>query len=550
MESTAAEVIIETLQKLGVERIYGIPGDSLNPVMDAIRKNGKIKFVQVRHEEGAALEAAFESKATGKVTVCMGTSGPGSIHLLNGLYDAKMDHASVVALTGQVETELIGSDYFQEVNLNELFSDVSVFNAEIVNPKSAQMLTKRAYREALINHGVSHLTLPADIMRLPSPFNDDFLEGSHATAKYSPDLTDVQDAINNSKKPLIFIGKGAVGSEPAIMALSEQIGAPIIYALNGKGIVDDLDKHVAGSLGLLGTKPSVKAIESADLLIMLGSSYPYVQFISPDLKTIQVDLNPAALGKRRRADMPVICDVAGFLSNLKVETKTNKYYMTIQDEKANWIKNLEKREQMDTGPIRPEAVSAMVRKYADPDATVVVDTGNVTVWGVRNFRTGPGRRFIYSSWLGSMGVGIPGSIGVSFSTERQVIAFVGDGSFAMSMPELVTMKKYNRPVKLFAFNNSELGMIKFEEEVMGYPEYGVDLYPINFAKVAEAIGIKSFRVEKFEDLESAVKESLALKDEPTVVDVVIDPDEAPMPPKLQFAQVKGYITSLLKEKLQ
>lgn len=550
MESTAAEVIINTLQKLGVERIYGIPGDSLNPVMDAIRKNGKIKFVQVRHEEGAALEAAFESKVTGKVTVCMGTSGPGSIHLLNGLYDAKMDHASVIALTGQVETELIGSDYFQEVNLNALFSDVSVFSAEVVNPKNAQMLTKRAYRESMISHGVSHLTLPADIMRLQSPFDDDFLEGSHAVPQYAPDLSEVQKTINESKKPVIFIGKGARGSEAAIMELSEKIGAPVIYALNGKGILDDLDKHVAGSLGLLGTKPSVKAIDSADLLIMLGSSYPYIQFIPSDLKTIQVDLNPAALGKRRRADIPVICDVAGFLSHLNVVGKDNKYYMKIQDEKADWISNLEKREKSGKGPIKPEAVSAMVGKYADLDATVVVDTGNVTVWGVRNFRTSAGRRFIYSSWLGSMGVSIPGSIGASFATDKQVIALVGDGSFAMSMQELITMKKYNRPVKLFAFNNSKLGMIKFEEEVMGYPEYGVDLYPMNFAKVAEAIGIKSFRVEKFEDLEGAVKQSLALKDEPTVVDVVIDPDEAPMPPKLEFSQVKGYITSLLKEKLQ
>ncbi len=550
MENTAAEVIIETLQTLGVKRIYGIPGDSLNPVMDAIRKNGKIEFVQVRHEEGAALEAAFESKATGQVTVCMGTSGPGSIHLLNGLYDAKMDHASVIALTGQVETELIGSDYFQEVNLNALFSDVSVFSAEVINPKTAQTLTKRAYREAMINHGVAHLTLPADIMRLPSPFNEGFLEGSHVQPTYSPDLTGVQEAINKSEKPVIFIGKGARAAAKEIMALSERIGAPIVYALNGKGIVDDNDKHVAGTLGLLGTKPSMKAIEASDLLIMLGSSYPYVQFIPSDLKTIQVDINPSSIGKRRRSDLPVISDITQFLSNLKVDEKEKKYYTTIQGEKDDWVKELQNRETFGKGLIKPEAIPAIVSRYADPDATVVVDTGNVTVWGVRNFRTGAGRRFIYSSWLGSMGVAIPGSIGVSFSTDKQVIAFVGDGSFAMSMPELVTMKKYNRPVKLFVFNNSELGMIKFEEEVMGYPEYGVDLYPINFAKVGEALGIRSFRVENFDQLEDAVKQSLALRDQPTLVDVVIDPNEAPMPPKLKFSQVKGYIVSLLKEKLE
>jgi pyruvate dehydrogenase (quinone) len=550
MGITTAEIIINTLNNLGVTRIYGIPGDSLNPIMDAIRKNKKIEFIQVRHEEGAALAASFESKMTGKVSVCMGTSGPGSIHLLNGLYDAKLDHSSVIALTGQVETELIGTDYFQEVNLKGLFSDVAVYNEEVLNPKSALTLTRRAYREALIRKGVSHLILPADIMKLNSAEQLYDLNIAFPEITYNPDVTIAQDAINKSKKPVILIGKGAKDCGKEIMNLSESIGAPVIYALNGKGIVDDLDPKVAGSLGLLGTKPSVKAIESADLMIMLGTSYPYVQFIPDDLLTIQVDTDPSAIGKRRRADIPIICDTGQFLSKLKVEIKENKFYDEIQNHKKEWIESLQRREISDKAMIRPESLSATVEKYADKDAVVVIDTGNVTVWGVRDFRSVAGRRFIYSSWLGSMGVGIPGTVGVSFNTDRQVIGLIGDGSFAMSLPELVTIKKYNRPVKLFVFNNSKLGMIKFEEEVMGYPEYGVDLYPLNFAKIAEAIGIKGFRVESISELENTVMESLALRKEPTVVDVVIDPDEAPMPPKLKFAQMKGYVTSLLKEKLE
>ncbi|MHB1439498.1 MAG: thiamine pyrophosphate-dependent enzyme [Cuniculiplasma sp.] len=550
MALSTAEVIINTLYEMGVKRIYGIPGDSLNPVMDAIRKNGKIEFIQVRHEEGAAMAASFESKISGNVTACMGTSGPGSIHLLNGLYDAKMDHSSVIALTGQVETELIGTDYFQEINLGALFQDVSVYSAQVLNPKSAQELTKRAYRESRVSRGVSHLILPADIMRLPSEYDETFIENVTVKTSYSPDLREVESLIERAGKPVIFMGKGARGCGKEILELSEKIGAPIIYALNGKGIVDDMDKRVAGTLGLLGTKPSVKAIEHADLMIMLGSSYPYVQFIPEGLVTVQVDNNPLSLGKRRRSDIPVVCDAETFLKKLNVGEKKKKYYETIQDEKEDWIKHLMKSEEFDGKIIKPESIPSTISKYADADATIVVDTGNVTVWGVRNFRTTAGRTFVFSSWLGSMGIGIPGTVGASYAMDRQVIGLIGDGSFAMSLPELVTIKKYKRPVKLFVFNNSELGMIKFEEEVMGFPNYGTDLYPLNFAKIGEAIGIKSFRVENINDLENAVKESLSIRDEPTIVDVVIDPDEAPMPPQLKFVQVRGYITSLLKEKLE
>ena len=550
MGKTTAEVIIDTLFNLGVERIYGIPGDSLNPVMDAIRKNGKIQFIQVRHEEGAALAASFESKISGKVTACMGTSGPGSIHLLNGLYDAKMDHSSVIALTGQVETDLIGTDYFQEVNLGSIFQDVSVYSTEVLNPSSAQEIAKRAFREAKYRHGVSHLTLPADIMRLQSQYNEQLMEQSPETAQYDPDLTKVKNIIEKSSKPVLFIGKGARGCGDKIMDFSEKIGAPIIYALNGKGIVDDMDKRVAGSLGLLGTKPSMKAVEGADLIIMLGTSYPYVQFIPENLVTVQVDTDPISIGKRRRSDIGIICDTKTFLDKIEVNPKVKKYYSSIESIKSEWIDTLEKKEHYDSGSIHPESVPAIISRYADKNATVVVDTGNVTVWGVRNFRTTSGRKFVYSSWLGSMGIGIPGTVGASFSSESQVIGLIGDGSFAMSMPELVTIKKYKRPVKLFVFNNSELGMIKFEEEVMGFPNFGADLFPLNFASIGEAIGIKSFRVEKYDQLEPAIKESLSIRDQPTIVDVVIDPDEAPMPPKLNFSQVKGYVTSLLKEKLE
>ncbi|QRF75062.1 pyruvate dehydrogenase [Thermoplasmatales archaeon] len=548
MSGKVANTVIDTLVALGIERIYGIPGDSLNPLMDAIRQNPGIKFIQARHEEGAALEAAFESKFTGKVTVCVGTSGPGSIHLLNGLYDAKMEGVPVIALTGQVETDLIGSDYFQEINTNRLFDDVSIFNERIVNPENAGKIVLRAYREALYKRGVAHINLPVDVLRLPAPKSANVSPEMFPSVDFFPDLTTARNAINKSKKPVLFIGRGCTGLEKELYSLSDSIGAPIVYALNGKGIVDDYDPRVMGSIGLLGTKPSVDAFRDSDLLVMIGTSFPYVQFIPEGVKKIQVDIDPNRLGKRVPVNISLVCTAKYFLDNIKPDIKKAKFYSDLESAKEKWIKDQVAIESKKSDPILPESVAAEISKKAASDAVIIGDTGNVTVWTVRNFRTNAGRRFIYSSWLGSMGVGIPGAVGVSFATDRQVIALVGDGSFAMTMMELITAAKYERPIKIVVFNNSKLGMIKFEEEVMGYPDFGVDLYPQNFAAIASAIGIKGIRVEKYADLPGSVSDFLSTSG-PAVLDVVVSSDERPMPPKLQFSQVKGYVTSILRENL-
>ncbi|MHB1709303.1 MAG: thiamine pyrophosphate-dependent enzyme [Thermoplasmataceae archaeon] len=548
MSGKVANTVIDSLAGMGVKRIYGIPGDSLNPLMDAIRQNSRVSFIQTRHEEGAALEASFESKFTGKISVCVGTSGPGSIHLLNGLYDAKMEGVPVIALTGQIETDLIGSDYFQEIDTNRLFEDVSVFNARIVNPENAERIVVRAYREALFKRGVAHINLPVDILRLPAAKFENLSPGMFPKMNFAPDLSEARNAINKSDRPVLFIGRGCVGLEKEIYAFAEATGSPIIYAINGKGILDDLNEKVMGSIGLLGTKPSVDALREADLLIMVGTSFPYVQFIPGNVPKIQVDTDPGKIGKRVSVEIPIVSSAEYFFNNVKPDRKETLFYKSLSGRKEKWIREMESVENKESDPILPEAVAAEISRKAAPDAIIIGDTGNVTVWTVRNFRTGAGRRFIYSSWLGSMGVGIPGSIGVSFATDRQVIAMVGDGSFAMTMMEIITAAKYERPVKIVVFNNSKLGMIKFEEEVMGYPDFGVDLYPQNFAGIANAIGIKGIRVEKYRDLAAGVSELLSTKGT-AVLDVVVSADERPMPPKLQFSQVKGYVTSILRENL-
>lgn len=548
MAQTVAEQIIETLITAGVKRIYGVPGDSIDPLVDAIRKDHRLQYVQVRHEEGGALEAAFESKVTGELTACMGTSGPGSIHLLNGLYEAKMDGCSVVALTGQVETDLLGRDYFQEVNLNRLFDDVSVYSKQIIHPDSAQYITWRACKEARVRRGVSHLTLPVDILRMPSKTNFEIQLESDLHMDFRIDPSEAEKAINESEKPVILAGRGIKGQEKEVMELSEKIGAPVIYALNGKGLLDDFDDRVLGGIGLLGAKPSISAMDGSDLIIFLGTSFPYYNFIKKGTRTIQVDINPANIGKRFPATLPYVCSIETFLSGVHPREKTYKYYSEFKQEKRKWFETLEQEEAMGSDTIHPQSVARLVSDHITDDTVMVVDTGNVTVWGMRNVRTKGNRTFLFSPWLGSMGVGIPAAVGASFATDKPVVAFVGDGSFAMTMMELITAKKYGRSIKVIVFNNSKLGMIKFEQEVMGYPEWGVDLLNPHFGKLAESMGLYGARVEKPHELEKAIIEFLKV-DGPGVLDVIVDPEEKPMPPKLTFSQAKGYVTSMLRERL-
>ena len=549
MGFSVAEVIIDGFVKAGIKRIYGLPGDSLNPLMDAIRRSGKIEFVQVRHEEGAALAAAFEAKVTGKPTICMGTSGPGSIHLLNGLYEAKMDHLPVIALTGQIETDLIGTDYFQEVDMMGLFSNVSVYGARVINPESAAILTARCIREAVSKRGVAHLDLPVDVLKMQSHPGSEKSFMIPGKPSYAPDLSGMKEMIEKCSKPVIMYGNGARGSGNQLLEFSKQVGAPLIYALNGKGIIADTEEQVMGGLGLLGSRASVDAMKDCDLLILLGTSFPYVNFLPEEVDVIQIDTDISSIGKRVSPTLYGICSVEYFLKAISVREKSNKYYLKLAKSKEDWISRLETAESLQGDVIKPESVAAVLAKKMKRNTTIIADTGNVTVWGARNLRLPYEYRFLISPWLGSMGVGIPGSVGASFATEGDVVALIGDGSFAMSMVELITARKYNRPVKLIAFDNSKLGMIKFEEEVMGYPEFGVDLLNPDFVKVADSLGIPAIRVEKPSELDSSMEKFLSFSG-PAVMSVKIDPNEKPMPPKLSFKQAKGYVTSLLREKLE
>lgn len=544
---TVADVIIKTLVNFGVKRIYAIPGDSLNPIIDAIRRNKDIKYVQVRHEEGGALSASYESKYTGNLSACMGTSGPGSIHLLNGLYDAKTQHVPVIALTGQVETELLHHDYFQEVNLVKLFDDVSVFNARIITPDNAHYLIWKACREAITKKGVGHIDMPVDI--LMESCKEEDLSYYINPVNYNPGgLDEAVNLIHNRNKPVIMIGGGSRNYRGEIDEFAEKIGAPIIYSLNGKGVFNDTDKKVMGGIGLLGTKPSIKAIEKSDLIIFLGTIFPYTQFLK-NVDNIQVNTNIDDLNKIMKANYSYLCDIKYFLDNINVNEKDKKFYQEMQDEKAKWSEDMVRLASNHKNPIRAELLTDKISKKIEDDAIIITDTGNVTLWSNRFLNAGNNNKFYFSSWLGTMGSGIPGSVGLAFASGKKIYGLIGDGSFAMTVMELITIKKYNLPVKLVVYDNSILGMIKLEEEVMGYPEYGVDLYNPDFAKLAESIGITGIRVDTVEALDAGLDKFFKC-DGPAVLDVVTETNETPMPPKLNFKVAEKYVTSILKEKLE
>jgi len=549
MSKTVADTIVDYLVNGGVQRAYGIPGDSIDPLVDAIRRNPKLKYIQTRHEEGAAFAASFDSKFNGIPAACFGTSGPGSIHLLNGLYDAKMDKASVIAITGQVERDRLGQDSHQEVNLTKLFDDVSVYNQFISSSDNVPYVISRAVRDSVRLKGVSHLNVPLDVFMEKVKDSPPYATTT-ITPAYFPDLSKAAEAIDTSERPVLLIGAGALKEGAELTELSYRIGAPIIYALMGKGIFSDSDKRVLGGLGLLGTKPSVEAITKSDLLIEIGSSYPYKQFIPEGIRVIQVDIDSGNFSKVFPVSIPVLSDSHTFIKAIlpMVKEKTSKYYEEFVAAGYAWKRELSDLESKNTGIVNPALLAHTLSQETKENAIIVTDTGNTTVWIARHFMAKKGQRFLFSGALASMGNSLPGAIGVAMSTDRQVISAVGDGGFAMTMTELATIRKYNIPVKILLFNNSKLGMIRFEQEVEGYPQWGVDLVNPDFSTIASAYGMESLRISKNSEIAGGVKKMFESSG-PFLLEAITDPNTRPNPPKITFDQASEYLMASLREKV-
>lgn len=552
------EAIIKVLHQHGVEYIFGVPGDAINDLIDAIRKQDKIKFIHVMHEEAGAFAASAQAKLSGKLAVCAGTAGPGAIHLLNGLYDANKDHAPVLAITGQATTDVLGSGYQQEINLLGLFNDVTVYNQALVDPGQMPNIIMQACQSAITMRGVAHINIPSNVsgMRV-KPMPEENIHDKHNSLLLPRD-TDLQAAaalVNAAERPCILAGIGAREAVNELVQFAEIIHAPIIKALRGKDILPDLHPLTTGGIGLLGTSASYKAMKDCDLLLTVGSDFPYSEFYpDKDVPVIQVDNNAQRIGRRHPAKVSLVGDSKLSLRELLklVQKKNdNAFLKECQQHRQHDLEREEKKELADEVPMHPQTLARLVSDFASDDAVICCDTGEVTVWGARNFRLKGTQRFTLSGGLASMAFGMPAAIGAQLLYPgRQVIALCGDGGFAMLMCDFATAVKYKLNIKVFIFNNSKLGLIKMEEEARsGNPEWETDLHNPDYAAYAIACGGEGFTAKNIQELRSAIPAALAAP-KPCIVNVMIDPQELTMPPKVSLAEAFNYVKAKIKEAIE
>ncbi|HEX2052582.1 MAG TPA: thiamine pyrophosphate-binding protein [Actinomycetota bacterium] len=560
----AAELLVERLVEWGVEVIFGLPGDGINGVMEALRRHReRIRFVLVHHEESAAFMATGYAKTTGRLGVCLATSGPGGIHLLNGLYDAKLDHAPVLAITGMQSTAQLGTGYHQEVHLERLLDDVSEYNAMIQVPVSVPSLVDIAVRTAIARRGVSHLTFPVDIQTADAEL--DPFGGSTPVARipdtsagFEPgrlvpaagDLRRAADLLNRGRRVVILAGVGSLGAREEVGEVSDLLAAPIVKTLPAKAAVPDDHPNTTGGVGLLGTRPSQEALEEADTLLMLGTDFPYTKYLPEEAKVVQVDIEPLRIGNRIPVDVPLTGDVRSTVRALVplLERKTERDFLAeAQDGMRSWREMLAKLETPDRHPIQPQYLARCIDRHADSDAILAADSGTIASWAARHFDMRGDRRFLLCSNLASMAAGLPYTIAAQVASPgRQCITLIGDGGFAMLMAEFLTAVRYGLPVKVFVVNNGGLGQIQWEQMVLGYPEFGVRWErPARFAAWAEACGGLGLTVEDPAELDHSV--AAALHDpRPALVDVVVNPNEPLMPPKVEYEQAKHFAEAFLK----
>ncbi|MGH9473198.1 MAG: thiamine pyrophosphate-dependent enzyme [Terriglobales bacterium] len=542
---TVSDIIVDTLLDWGVDTIFGLPGDGINGMFEALRQRaGQIRFIQTRHEEAAAFMATAHAKYTGKLGVCIATSGPGAIHLLNGLYDAKLDNASVLAITGQTYSDLKGSHYQQEVNLVRLFADVAEYNEAIVNPNQAEMVTDLACRHALAKGTVSHVNIPVDVQDLPakhklSPMRAARTTTSAVRTRYTtvPCAADIERAaaaLNQAKKIAILAGAGTVHARQQLIALGERLQAPIIKALLGKAAIPDDHPLSAGGLGLIGTLPAQKAMEECDLLFLIGTSFPYMEWL-PEKKSIpcvQIDIRPERIGLRFPVTVGLVGEAAATMDILlpRLNKHHRGFLKATQKRMADWNKLMRERGTNMSKPMKPEMVAQSLSELAPRDAIISCDCGTVTTWMARHFNIRDGQKWGIAGNLATMAPGLPYGIAAAVAyPKRRSIAFVGDGAFTMLMGEFATAVKYQLGLTVVLIKNNTLGQIKWEQMVfLGNPEYQCELHPIDFAAYARACGGIGYTVEDPAQLRTTLQQALRSA-KPSLVECVTDQFEPPQP---------------------
>lgn len=553
-----AEQLVAQLQEAGVKRIYGIVGDSLNPVVDAVRRTGGsakggIDWIHVRHEEAAALAAGADAQVTDELVACAGSCGPGNLHLINGLYDANRSRAKVVAIASHIPSAQIGQDYFQETHPDRLFNECSVYSELISTTDQAPKVVAAAIRHATSAPGVAVITLPGDVAD-----EEATAEAPHfvpvTPGAICPDEAGVHalaDEINKAGKIAIFGGAGTKGAHDEVIALAEKVGAPVGHSLRGKEYLQYDNPYDVGMTGLLGYGAAAAGMEDADLMIMLGTDFPYDQFL-PDTRTVQIDRDPTVLGRRTQVDLPIHGDVKATLERVLPLVKQKKGTKYLDKVLAKHSKLMDKavgaytRDVEKHLPIHPEYAASILDEVADPDAIITADTGMCNVWAARYLRPLGTRRLLGSFLHGSMANAMPQALGAQFAApDRQVISVSGDGGLSMLLGDLLTIRAYNLPVTVVVFNNSTLGMVKLEMLVDKLPDFGVDVPEVDYAAIASAMGFWSQRVEEPADVKHALTAALN-HDGPALIDLITDPNALSIPPKISSKQVFGFATAMSK----
>ena len=563
MAKTTADLVIERLIDWSVDTIFGFPGDGINGLFEALRTHQeKIRFIQVRHEEAAAFAACGYAKYTGRLGVCLATSGPGGIHLLNGLYDAKCDGQPVLAITGHTFHDLIGTHYQQDVDLDKLFMDVAAYNQRVMGPDHVHNVMDEAIKTALAGRTVAHITIPKDIQDWPSadgersPANIAQHSGHHfAQAFPLPPQVLLQraaDILNNGAKVAILAGQGCLNARAEVLELAEKVAGPIIKPLLGKAVVPDNSPYTTGGVGLLGTAPSQDALEECDTLLIAGSSFPYLEFYPKpgQAKIVQIDIDPIRIGLRCPTDVGLVGDCQHVLYALLplIQRKEDHSFLTkAQERMQKWNALMEERGTRTDMPMKPQVVTYHLNKLLNEDAIVSSDSGTIATWAARYIQMRGQMQFSLSGTLATMANGLPYSVGAAVAYPgRQVVCIVGDGGFTMLMGEVATLVKYNLPVKVIIIKNNVLGMIKWEQMVFeGNPQFGVQLQPIDFAGYAKNCGAAGYTIEHPEEVEHVLREALAHPG-PAVVQAVVDANEPPMPGKMTTEQAWHFFEALVR----
>ncbi|MBD0694098.1 thiamine pyrophosphate-dependent enzyme [Streptomyces sp. CBMA123] len=571
MARTVARVIVDALQELGVRHVFGVVGDALNPLTDAIRTTEGLDWVGCRHEEAAAFAAGAQSQLSGTLGVCMGTVGPGSVHLLNGLYDAAKSRTPVLAIAGQVPRSELGSDYFQEVDNDLLFRDVAVFRATVTSPDQLPRMLETAVRSAVSERGVAVLTVPGDLgdRELTDDRPARFPRPRPVTRADDAGIREAADLVNAAERVTLLVGRGARDAREEVLELAGRLSAPMVLTLKAKEGFEGENPYQVGQTGLIGNPAAAQALDACDTLIMLGTDFPYRDWYPADCKVVQIDLLERNLGRRTPVDVGLAGDTGATLRALLPLLRPaggDAHLKEARERFEQWTEGQRQladprhdhrllgrlRSALDNRDhdVRPEALAAAVDACASDDAIFTSDTGMATVW-LSRFVTMHGRRRLLGSYnLGSMANAMPQAIGAQFwAPDRQVVAFCGDGGLSMLLGDLMTIRTHRLPVKLVVFDNRRLGMVKLEQEQAGLPEFGTELDNPDFAAVATALGLTGIRVTRPSELLDAVRQAFDTPG-PVLLDVLTNPQELAVPGKPTVEQGWGFAIAKVKETLR